>query len=97
MTSRQQRDWSHPRRGSSPARQGTARSWGPRRRLNLQEGWWRLFRREAFAGQSFATPEEITLATWSRPASWMPVPARGCGAAHHHRRATDATPLPTGS
>src|SRR6266536_2552808 len=32
--------------------------------LNLQEGWWRLFRREAFAGQSFATPEEITLATW---------------------------------
>jgi hypothetical protein len=22
--------------------------------LNLQEGWWRLFRREAFAGQSFA-------------------------------------------
>jgi transposase len=32
--------------------------------LNLQEGWWRLFRREAFAGQCFATPEEITLATW---------------------------------
>src|SRR5215213_5597014 len=31
--------------------------------LNLQEGWWRLFRREAFAGQSFATPKEITLAT----------------------------------
>jgi hypothetical protein len=26
-------------------------------------GWWRLFRREAFAGQSFATPDEITLAT----------------------------------
>jgi transposase len=31
--------------------------------LNLQEGWWRLFRREALAGQSFATPDEITLAT----------------------------------
>ena len=31
--------------------------------LNLQEGWWRLFRREALAGQTFATPEEITLAT----------------------------------
>jgi transposase len=31
--------------------------------LNLQEGWWRLFRREALAGQCFATPEEITLAT----------------------------------
>ena len=27
--------------------------------LNLQEGWWRLFRREAFAGQSFANPKEI--------------------------------------
>src|SRR5258707_7914189 len=24
--------------------------------LNLQEGWWRLFRRDALAGQSFATP-----------------------------------------
>ena len=31
--------------------------------LNLQEGWWRLFRHEALAGQSFATPQEITLAT----------------------------------
>ena len=31
--------------------------------LNLQEGWWRLFRRAALAGVSFATPEEITLAT----------------------------------
>jgi hypothetical protein len=31
--------------------------------LNLQEAWWRLFRRAALAGQSFACPEEITLAT----------------------------------
>ena len=31
--------------------------------LNLQEGWWRLFRRTALAGHSFATPEEIILAT----------------------------------
>ncbi len=31
--------------------------------LNLQEGWWRLFRREAFAGQSFADAKEIELAT----------------------------------
>jgi hypothetical protein len=31
--------------------------------LNLQEAWWRLFRREALAGQSFADPEEIELAT----------------------------------
>lgn len=31
--------------------------------LNLQEGWWRLFRRDAFAGQSFANPDEIEQAT----------------------------------
>jgi transposase len=31
--------------------------------LNLQEGWWRLFRREALAGQCFASAPEITLAT----------------------------------
>ena len=30
---------------------------------NLQEGCWWLHRREALAGQSFATPAEITLAT----------------------------------
>ncbi|MEX5638091.1 IS630 family transposase, partial [Parafrankia sp. FMc2] len=27
--------------------------------LNLQEGWWRLLRRAAFAGQTFADPDEI--------------------------------------
>jgi len=31
--------------------------------LNRQEGWWRLFRHEAFAGQSFADPPEIEQAT----------------------------------
>lgn len=31
--------------------------------LNLQEAWWRLFRREAFAGQTFADPAEIAHAT----------------------------------
>jgi hypothetical protein len=31
--------------------------------LNRQEGWWRLFRREAFAGQSFADANEIAQAT----------------------------------
>jgi hypothetical protein len=31
--------------------------------LNLQEGWWRLLRREAFAGQSFADAKEIDQAT----------------------------------
>jgi hypothetical protein len=31
--------------------------------LNFQEGWWRIFRRQALAGQSFADPDEITHAT----------------------------------
>src|SRR5215218_4995144 len=31
--------------------------------LNLQEAWWRLFRRQALAGQCFADAAEITLAT----------------------------------
>ena len=31
--------------------------------LNLQEGWWRLFRKEALAGQSFADAPEIAYAT----------------------------------
>lgn len=30
--------------------------------LNLQEGWWRLFRKAALAGQTFADPDEITYA-----------------------------------
>jgi transposase len=66
--------------------------------LNLQEGWWRLFRREAFAGQSFATPEEITLATKVATCQLNPPqPPRGCGAAHHRSHAIDAAPSPTGS
>ncbi|MFD7815632.1 transposase [Streptomyces sp. NPDC059785] len=31
--------------------------------LNLQEGWWRLFRKAALAGQSFADTDEIDQAT----------------------------------
>jgi transposase len=55
--------------------------------LNLQEAWWRIFRRHAIAGQCFADPDEIDYATrlatgqlnaqakpwiWGRP----PPPAR---------------------
>jgi len=29
----------------------------------MQEGWWRIFRRQALAGQSFADPDEIAHAT----------------------------------
>jgi transposase InsO family protein len=65
--------------------------------LNLQEGWWRLFRREAFAGQSFATPKEITLATSVATCQLNARAARGCGAARYRPRATDAMPPPTGS
>ncbi|MFJ4597465.1 MULTISPECIES: hypothetical protein [unclassified Kitasatospora] len=31
--------------------------------LNLQEGWWRIFRKAALADQSFADPDEIDKAT----------------------------------
>ncbi|HSK98831.1 MAG TPA: transposase, partial [Rubrobacteraceae bacterium] len=31
--------------------------------LNLIEGWWRVFRRQAFAGRCFADSYEIDLAT----------------------------------
>ncbi|CAC04107.1 putative transposase, partial [Streptomyces coelicolor A3(2)] len=27
--------------------------------LNLQEGWWRIFRKAALAGRSFAGPPEV--------------------------------------
>lgn len=31
--------------------------------LNLAEGWWRIFRKTALAGQTFADPDEIDQAT----------------------------------
>src|SRR5260370_21399433 len=40
--------------------------------LNLQEGWWRLFRREAFAGQTFADGEEIDQVTLLAPQKLNP-------------------------
>jgi hypothetical protein len=57
----------------------------------------RLLRNTRFAGQSFATPDEITLATRmatcqlnarARPWVW---------AARHRPHATDVAPSPTGS
>jgi transposase len=55
--------------------------------LNLQEGWWRLLRRAAFAGQTFADATEIThavqiatvqLNTHAKPWRWgrQPPPTR---------------------
>jgi hypothetical protein len=57
-TSRPIQAWlgQHPRAHPVPIPTGAC--W-----LNLQEGWWRLFRREAFAGQSFADAQELDLAT----------------------------------
>jgi len=51
-------DWlaAHPRVPPVPIPAGAC--W-----LNLQEGWWRLFRREALAGQDFADAKEIDQAT----------------------------------
>jgi hypothetical protein len=46
----------HPRVHQEPLPTGAC--W-----LNLIEGWWRLFRRDAFAGQSFADHGEIETAT----------------------------------
>jgi hypothetical protein len=52
------RDWlaEHPRVEQVPLPTGAC--W-----LNLQEGWWRLFRRDALAGQDFADAAEIDQAT----------------------------------
>jgi hypothetical protein len=43
--------------------------------LNLQEGWWRIFRKAALAGQSFAGPAEIEAAT-ARATAWLNTRAR---------------------
>jgi transposase len=43
--------------------------------LNLAEGWWRLFRKTALAGRSFADPDEITQATRAATA-WLNTRAR---------------------
>jgi hypothetical protein len=58
--------------------------------LNLQEGWWRLFRKEALAGQRFADAPEIAYATAvatrhlnrrATPWSWGRPPPRYASAA----------------
>jgi len=45
----------------------------------MQEGWWRIFRRQALAGQSFADPDEIAHATQVATASSTPTPSPGSG------------------
>ena len=57
-TSQPIQDWlaEHPRVHPSPLPVGA--SW-----LNLIEGWWRIFRRKAFAGQDFANHQDLAVAT----------------------------------
>ena len=64
--------------------------------LNLQEGWWRLFRREALAGRPSPTRARSPWRPGWRPAGSTPAPARGCGAAQRRPHATAATPSSTG-
>jgi hypothetical protein len=63
--------------------------------LNLQEAWWRIFRRAALAGQRFACPEEIALATRMATCQLNAVPAPGSGAVHDPHHATGAASSPT--
>jgi len=63
--------------------------------LNLQEAWWRLFRRAALAGQSFACPTRSPSPPRSRPANSTPVPAPGSGAVHDPHHATGDASSPT--
>jgi hypothetical protein len=57
-TSRPIQDWlaEHPRMHPIPLPVGAA--W-----LNLIEGWWRIFRRKACAGQDFANHQDLASAT----------------------------------
>jgi transposase len=57
--------------------------------LNLQEGWWRLFRRQALAGQCFAAAGEITLATRVATAQLNARARPWAGAVPRRQRATD--------
>ncbi len=63
--------------------------------LNLQEAWWRIFRRHALAGQTFADPAEITQATELATAQLNTTPDHGSGDDPRHRRDPDDGALPT--
>ena len=54
--------------------------------LNLQEGWWRLFRRTALAGQRPSPrPPRSPWPPRSRPPSSIPAPGRGSGVGQPHQ------------
>jgi hypothetical protein len=47
--------------------------------LNLQEGWWRIFRRQALAGRPSPTPTRSPAPPASPPPSSTPAPSPGSG------------------
>ncbi len=51
-------DWLAKHRRVHPLPLPVGASW-----LNLIEGWWRIFRRKAFAGQDFAKHQDLAVAT----------------------------------
>ena len=63
--------------------------------LHLQEAWWRLFRRAALAGQSFANPKQVALATEVATGQLNARARPGCGAVYHRRHATADESSPT--
>ncbi len=64
--------------------------------LNLQEGWWRIFRKTALAGQSFAALDEIGEATRLATAqAQRPRETLGLGRPPPHRPGNSDTVLCT--
>ncbi|MGW6218222.1 transposase [Streptomyces sp. NPDC055109] len=51
--------------------------------LNLQEGWWRIFRKAALAGRSFANPDDIAYSTTLATSHSTPARSHGSGADRH--------------
>ena len=58
--------------------------------LNLQEGWWRIFRTTALAGQDFADPDEIAYATRLATAQHNARARLPAGPPHHRPRSRRA-------
>ena len=63
--------------------------------LNLQEAWWRLFRHAALAGQTFANPKEIALATEVATCQLNARARPGHGDAQRRHHATGDASSPT--
>lgn len=58
--------------------------------LNRIEGWWRIFRRKAFAGQSLADHHDIAYVTRLPPITSTAIRSPGSGDAHRSSAPCDA-------